>query len=461
MKTSIVASAALVGSVAASAHAGFHFKRHDHDNVCTVYTTVYVYPSEIPAPVANSTVYVIPSAIEPSTSLPAYTPETSTETSTEVYYAPTSTEEAYVPTSTAEVYVPTSSAEAYVPKSSSKVEVYVPASSSKVEIYSAPAYSAPAYGGGVSVSAYEAKPSHSASYGSSSSSSSSGSTGSYAATGRIVTKGGKWAITYTPYTSEGECKSASEVQGDIAKIAEMGFTTIRSYSTDCGVFENVVPTASEHGLKVIYGIFLEGGGSGGKGPGSSYANDQLQEIIDNAPKDSVALLLVGNEAIFNGYTTAEELAVYIDEVREKLQGAGFPKEIAVSTTEPVDIWESYGAALCDHIDLFAAQVHPFFTSKVSASEAGSFAKEQLEQAAAVCPEAAAKGKYITEIGWPSAGEANGNAIPGVSEQKEAIESILKEVGEEACIFSFQNDLWKAPGAFSVEQSFGCSDVLLS
>jgi exo-beta-1,3-glucanase (GH17 family) len=276
-----------------------------------------------------------------------------------------------------------------------------------------------------------------------------------------VTKGGKWAITYTPYTAEGDCKSASEVQGDISKIAEMGFTTIRSYSTDCGVFENVVPACADNGLKVIYGIFLEGGGSSGKGPGSEYANNQLQEIIDNAPTDSVAMMIVGNECIFNGHCTAEELASYLDEVREALQGAGFPKDIAVTTTEPVDVWEQYGAALCDHIDLFAAQVHPFFTSKVSASEAGSFAKEQLEQAAAVCPEAAAKGKYITEIGWPKSGEANGNAVPGVEEQKEAMKSILEEVGDEACIFSYQDDGWKAPGAFGVEQSFGCGDVFLS
>jgi hypothetical protein len=49
MKGSIVAaSAALVASAAASAHnnhAGFHFRRNPQPDVCTVYTTVYVYPS--------------------------------------------------------------------------------------------------------------------------------------------------------------------------------------------------------------------------------------------------------------------------------------------------------------------------------------------------------------------------------------------------------------------------------
>jgi exo-beta-1,3-glucanase (GH17 family) len=284
-------------------------------------------------------------------------------------------------------------------------------------------------------------------------------TDTYGGNGRIVTKGDKWAITYTPYTADGQCKSAGEVKNDIKKISDLGFTTIRSYSTDCGVFENVVPECQKYGLKVIYGIFLEAGGKYGKGPFSDYANAQLTDIIKNAPKDSVALIIVGNEFLFNGYGTPEDLAAYIDYVKEQLTGAGYPSDIAVTTTEPVNIWEEKGAALCSHIDVFAVQVHPYFTSKVHASEAGEFAKQQLEQAAKVCPDQAAKGKYITEIGWPKKGNANGEAQPGYEEQKEAIKDILEKVGKEACIFSYQDDLWKDPGTYGVEQSFGCADAL--
>ncbi|KAF2467419.1 glycoside hydrolase [Lindgomyces ingoldianus] len=385
-----------------------------YEDVCTVYTTVYYYASALPVPAANSTVYMSPSPLPYSSSS---TP--CAESSTPVL---TPTKEAYTPP-------PVYSA----PPSSYVAPVYS----------SSPVYSAPAKPS--TSAASKPKPSKTPSYG--------------GAGGRIVTKGEKWAITYTPYTSSGECKSSSEVQGDISKIAGMGFTTIRSYSTDCGVFENVVPACQAHGLKVIYGIFLEAGGKGGKGPFSDYANQQLEEIKNKAPKDSVAMVIVGNESLFNHYCTAEELAAYIDYVRETLHGAGFPSDIAITTTEPVDVWENKGAALCSHIDVFACQVHPFFTAKVTASGAGNFAKEQLEKAAAVCPEAAAKGKYITEIGWPKSGEANGNAIPGYSEQKTAIKSIMEQVGKESCLFSYQDDKWKAPGAFGVEQYFGCSDAL--
>lgn len=432
MKGSIVA--ALIGSVAASqhhAHLGFHARRGDYAaetcEVVTYTTTVYVYPSDMPTAAANSTVFVYPSPV----------PQTSSSSSscTEEYTPappppppPSSTEAVYTPpppppppSSTEEVYTPP-------PPPPSSTPVYVPP-----PVYSEAPKPKPS------------KPASPPSYGGNG--------------GRIVTHGNKWAMTYTPYTESGECKSAGDVYSDIAKIAAMQFTTIRTYSTDCGVFENVVPACEKNGLKIIFGIFLEAGGSGGKGPFSSYANEQLEEIKSKAPKDVIAMIIVGNEAIFNHYCTAEELASYIDYVRTELQGAGFPKDIAITTTEPVDIWQQYGAPLCDHIDVFTVQVHPFFTSKVSAGDAGKFAKEQLEMAAAVCPGAASKGKYISEIGWPSAGNSNGAAIPGYSEQKQAIQSILEEVGDEACLFSFQNDKWKNPGNFNVEQNFGCSEVL--
>jgi len=284
-------------------------------------------------------------------------------------------------------------------------------------------------------------------------------TGGYSSGGHIVTNGDKWAMTYTPYAKDGQCKTGQDIASDIKKISELGFTTIRSYSTDCGVFEYVIPECQKYGLKVIYGIFLEGGGSGGKGPFSNYANQQLEDIKNKAPKDSVAMVIVGNECMFNNNCQASELASYIDYVRKELQGCGFPKDIAVTTTEPVGTWEEKGAALCDHIDVFTVQVHPYFTASISAEMAGDFAAQQLAQAAKVCPEAAKKGTYITEIGWPKSGNSNGAAVASPENQKIAIKKIQDAVGYESCLFSFQNDTWKHPGELGVEQYFGCADVL--
>lgn len=392
----------------------------------------------MPSIAANSTVYE-----QQPTSTPC--PE---EESTPVYslYVPSSTSEAAKPSK--EAYtpapVPESSKEVYTPApvpESSKA-VYTPVPESSKAAYTPVPYSSKA--------AEKPKPSSSKAV------SKPKPTGSYSSGGRIVTNGDKWAITYTPYANDGNCKTQSDIVTDIAKIADLGFTTIRTYSTDCGVFEYVVPACQKHGLKVIYGIFLEGAG---KGTFSDHANSQLEDIKNKAPKDSVAMVIVGNECIFNNNCQAADLASYIDYVRKELQGAGFPSDIAITTTEPVGTWEEKGAALCDHIDIFTVQVHPYFTQSVTADMAGDFAAQQLEQAAKVCPQAAAKGKYITEIGWPSAGDNNGEAHAGVYEQKVAMKKIMEKVGSEACLFSFQNDGWKAPGDLNVEQNFGCVAAL--
>jgi exo-beta-1,3-glucanase (GH17 family) len=384
----------------------------------------------------------------PASSMPAYpaVPEL-----TKPAYTPVSeSSQAYTPVpESSKAYTPVvESSLAYIPvPESSKAYIPVPVASSSAE--------KPAYTPVVPASSKVAESSKAIA----SSTKSAGKpkpTGSYDNTGHIVTNGDKWAITYTPYANSGDCKTSGEIASDIKKISELGFTTIRSYSTDCGVFESVVPECQKYGLKVIYGIFLE---AGDKGPFSQYANDQLNDIKEKAPKDSVAMVIVGNECIFNNNCEAAQLGSYIDHVREELISCGFPSDVAVTTTEPVGTWEDHGAALCSHIDVFTVQVHPYFTQSVTADMAGDFAAQQLEQAAKVCPEAAAKGKYITEIGWPSAGISNGLAVAGVAEQKVAMKKIMEKVGAESCLFSFQNDGWKEPGNLDVEQNFGCIEAL--
>ncbi|KAI8940187.1 hypothetical protein NX059_003894 [Plenodomus lindquistii] len=420
-------------------------------------------PAPTPAPVPSEGAYTpapqpTPEAPKPVSSAAAYPPAPKPETpkpvSSAAAYPPAPQPEAPKPVSSAAAYPPAPKPEA--PKPVSSAAAYPPAPKPEAP---KPSSSAAAY---TPVPKPEApKPSSSAAASPSKPVSSKAAdkpkpTGGYSSSGHITTNGDKWAMTYTPYANSGDCKTPAEIKDDIKKISELGFTTIRSYSTDCGVFETVVPECQKYGLKVIYGIFLEGPG---KGPFSEYANAQLDDIAKKAPKDSVAMVIVGNECMFNNNCEATELASYIDHVRDELHSCGFPKDIAVTTTEPVGTWEEKGAALCDHIDIFTVQVHPYFTSSISAEEAGDFAAQQLEQAAKVCPEAAAKGKYITEIGWPSAGQSNGKAIAGVSEQKTAMTKIMEKVGSEACLFSFQNDGWKDPGALGVEQHFGCIEAI--
>jgi hypothetical protein len=122
----------------------------------------------------------------------------------------------------------------------------------------------------------------------------------------LIPNGQKMAVTYTPYDTNGQCMPKEKINDHIAKIAAAGYPHIRVYSTDCGVFENLVPIATKAGLKIIYGVFLDEA----KGPGSAGANQQLDAIIKNAPKDSFSMLIVGNEYISGHGGSAATLAPY-------------------------------------------------------------------------------------------------------------------------------------------------------
>jgi len=265
----------------------------------------------------------------------------------------------------------------------------------------------------------------------------------------VKVNGKKWAMTYTPYTTAGECKSASEVDADIAIIAGKGFTTVRLYATDCSGLVNVGAACKAHSMKLIVGVFI-------KSSGIDAAKPQVDEIVtwsQGGMWDIVSMVVIGNEAIFNGYCTSSALAEFISYSKAKLSAAGYHGP--VTTTEPLNKLQEAGGDLCSVIDVVAANIQPFFNSGVDASSAGTFVASQLQLVGQVCP---GKEAYNLECGWPNNGEANGAAQPGQSQQAAAIADIVDKVGDHTVIFSYDNDSWKSGGAFNVEKYFGCASL---
>ncbi|APA07044.1 hypothetical protein sscle_02g018140 [Sclerotinia sclerotiorum 1980 UF-70] len=271
---------------------------------------------------------------------------------------------------------------------------------------------------------------------SASSSSSSGNGGS------VGTSGNQWAMTYSPYQNSGGCKTAEEVATDVALIASKGFKAIRMYSTDCSGLENIGGAAKTAGLKLIIGIFISETGVSG-------AASQVTDLIAWGQWSLVELIVVGNEAVFNGYASATELAGFISSSSSSFKSSGYTGQ--VTTTEPLNIWQEYTSTLCAVVDITGANLHPFFNAQTTAENAGKFALSQLELAESMCP---GKSAVNLECGWPSAGSCNGLACPGVSEQSIAIASIVELCGGRTTIFSYTDDYWKAPGAFGAEQHWG-------
>ncbi|KAI1208849.1 glycoside hydrolase family 17 protein [Annulohypoxylon truncatum] len=395
-----------------------------------VETTTYVCPSAGTYTIAPHTV----TASQPTTvtvpSVTSYTPgtytqpqvvTTVTETST-VVYCPFD-----IPTpsaSTTPVAVPTSAA---VPAISVSVSIPAPAVSSIAVSSVVPSAT-------VVPSSSSAKPSP------------SGALGGAA--------GKPWGISYTPYeTSEaGGCKSQSEVEKDIAAIAAAGITSVRVYSTDCDTLTNVGGACAKHGLKMILGIFIDSPGCDASNPS---VTEQISAIKSWAQWDLVELISVGNEAVFHGYCQPSELASLITKCKGEFSGYTGK----YTTAETVNIWQQsdFSSAICGVVDVAGANAHAFFNTQTDASQAGQFVKGQLDIIDNICKNVPG---IILETGWPSQGEAMGLAVPGVSQQAEAIKSIVSECGDKAVLFSLTSDQWKDGNtACKCERYFGCASVL--
>jgi exo-beta-1,3-glucanase (GH17 family) len=260
----------------------------------------------------------------------------------------------------------------------------------------------------------------------------------------IATNGNQWAMTYTPYTTTGACKAASDVMTDVASIKAAGFTTLRMYGTDCSGLQNVGAAARAAGLKMIIGIFIEASGISG-------AESQVTDITTWGSAgnwDLVIMIVVGNEAISSGYCDAPSLAGFISSSKAAFQAAG-SGSIPVTTTEPVNIIVEYASTLCPVCDVAAANIQTFFDGGVVAANAGDFATSQLQQVETACP---GKPAYNLESGWPSAGGDNGASLANPTAQQAAISDIVAKLGDKSVIFSFSDDAWKPAG---VQQHFGC------
>jgi exo-beta-1,3-glucanase (GH17 family) len=267
--------------------------------------------------------------------------------------------------------------------------------------------------------------------------------------GGLGTNTDQWAITYTPYDQAGACKDAAAVLKDLADISSKGFTAVRLYSadkTDCNGLENVSAGCAAHGLQLIVGVYI-------KETGIEGAKPQITSLSTFTRWDLVILVVIGNESIFNGVCSAEELAAFITSSKQVFQGAGYTGP--VTTTETLNVLQQHKDVLCGAIDVVGANIHPFFNSATKAEDAGTFVKGQLDLVDQLCP---GKTGINLETGWPSAGICNGEACPGPFKQAAAIKSIREAVGGKSVVFSYHNDDWKNLGQFDCERSWGISSL---
>lgn len=250
--------------------------------------------------------------------------------------------------------------------------------------------------------------------------------------------GGAKGITYSPYSDAGGCKSSSQIASEIAKLS--GFSVIRLYGVDCGQVEAVF-AAKASGQKIFAGIFdvanIESG-----------ISTIAAAVKAHGSWADIHTVSIGNELVNNGQATTGQISSYVSAGRSALTAAGYSGPV-VSVDTFIAVINN--PSLCQISDYVAVNAHAFFDGGVGASGAGAWVEQQIQRVSSAC---GGKTVLITETGWPSQGETNGQAVPSESNQQTAISSIKSSCGDDAILFTAFNDLWKAPGPFSAEQYWG-------
>ncbi len=261
---------------------------------------------------------------------------------------------------------------------------------------------------------------------STSTSSSSSSSGSFKYKG----------ISYSPYASDGNCKTADEVATDLAKLHD--YEIIRLYNIDCSGVENVVANLVD-GQKLFQGIYT-----------LSTVEADLKSLysILSSSWDLIDTIAIGNELVNSGSATVAEVKAAVTIARTVLSGLGYSGSIvSVDTFSAVLANEE----LCDVSDYIAINAHAYFDSTCEASNAGEWLLSTIESVSSFC---GGKTTFVTESGWPSQGNSNGVAVPSTSNQEAAISGIVDKCSDSVLLFTAFNDLWKADGSYGVEKYWG-------
>ncbi|KAK9371127.1 glycoside hydrolase superfamily [Lipomyces kononenkoae] len=270
--------------------------------------------------------------------------------------------------------------------------------------------------------------------------SSSSSSAAPAASSSSSSFSGAKGITYSPYNSDGSCKSTSQVASDVAQFGS--YELIRTYGVDCNQVENVWAAISSS-QKLFIGVF------------DVTALDSAISTISSAAAtygwDQVYTVNIGNELVNSGEYTAAQVVDFVNSARSQLRAAGYKGPVVTVDTFVAVI---ANPSLCAASDYAAVNCHPFFDGGVVAADSGSFVKTQIGRVSAVCP---GQDVLITESGWPKQGQNNGVAVPSVANQKAAISSLVEYVADQLIEFTAFNDYWKTPGPFETEQYWGILD----
>lgn len=248
-------------------------------------------------------------------------------------------------------------------------------------------------------------------------------------------------ICYSPYNSDGTCKTQTQVDSDFGSL--QGYSSVRIYGVDCNQISTVVSAASKHGMTVFAGLLTISDVPGDLGS----MIQQLNGRFDDG--GTITTISIGNELVDMGKAAPADVVAALGTARDILGKAGYTGSIVT-----VDTFNALIAhpELCRSSDYCAANAHAFFDGTVEPAGAGAWLQRQVGRIGDAV--GGAKNVVITESGWPHAGGSNKVAVPSPENQVQALSSLRASFGADLFLFTAFDDQWKEDGAFGVEKNWG-------
>jgi len=233
--------------------------------------------------------------------------------------------------------------------------------------------------------------------------------------------------------TRGDAPSIAEIDEDLALLQGEAHA-LRTYTVAKSLGE-VPQLAAGHGLNVALGAWLDR---------HRETNEaEIQRLIEVYRREhrNVVRVIVGNEAILRGDLEVEEVAAYVQRVKESVWAP-------VSTAEPWHVWVDR-PELADQVDFIAAHILPYWEG-VPVDDAVDYVVMRYEQLKGLFPD---KPIVIAEVGWPSNGRQIGGATASLANQTRFLRRFLHRAEQEGYIY-YLMEAFDQPWKRKIEGAIG-------
>jgi len=221
-----------------------------------------------------------------------------------------------------------------------------------------------------------------------------------------------YCVSYTPFRGAQTPLDpsieipAEQIEDDLTRLAQIT-DCVRTYSVDFGL-DKIAGIAAKHGLKVMQGLWLS------SNPLKSHYQIETAIALANKYPGTIRSVVVGNEVLLRGDTTATDLANTIRAVKERVH---VPVTYA-------DVWEFWlrNTEVANAVDFITIHILPYWEDfPIAARNAVTHVEAIRRQVVNAFP---GKEVLIGEVGWPSAGRMREGALPSPANQARVIQDVL-------------------------------------